>query len=308
MTVFSQEKENKTVPDQSDHKVIIQLSDTHITSGANLHGEVDSLANLVTILSSVEQGGTKPDLLLFTGDLADKGEPEAYRRFRETVEPIAERMGVPTLFVIGNHDERGPFREHLLDGEPTSEPIDQVRWVDGLRVVALDSTVPGHPHGELEEAQLAWLAAELATPAPRGTIVALHHPPIGGPAEFGGIITVHGHERLGEVVKGTDVLMIVAGHTHHASAGALAGVPVWVATATAYQLDALAAGAEVMRGMAGSAFTRIDVKDGAAVATHIPVLAGSPLYSIDWETLQRFIAHGASEEEIEAAFAPAGDR
>ena len=293
---------------QSDHKVIIQLSDTHITSGENLHGEVDSLANLAAILSSVEQGGSQPDLLLFTGDLADKGEPEAYRRFRATVEPFAERTGVPVLLVPGNHDERAPFREYLLDGEPTAEPIDQVRWVDGLRVIALDSTVPGRPHGELEDTQLQWLAAELATPAPHGTIVALHHPPIGGPAEFGGIITLHDNERLAERVRGKDVLMIVAGHTHHASAGALGGVPVWVATATAYQMDALAAGADVMTGKAGSAFTRIDVKDGAAVATHIPVLAGRPLYSIEWETLQRFIEHGASEEEIEAAFNPAGDR
>lgn len=50
--------------------------------------------------------------------------------------------------------------------------------------------------------------------------------------------------------------------------------------------------------------------DGAAVATHIPVLDGAPLYSIDWETVRRFIADGASEEEIEAAFATpaAGDR
>jgi hypothetical protein len=73
-------------------------------------------------------------------------------------------------------------------------------------------------------------------------------------------------------------------------------------------MDVLAAGADVMQGKAGSAFTRIDVKDGAAVATHIPVLDGRPLYSIDWETLQRFIEQGASEEEIEAAFSPAGDR
>ena len=296
------------MPGQSDRKVIIQLSDTHITSGGNLHGEVDSLANLAAILSSVERSGTKPDLLLFTGDIADKGEPEAYRRFQGTVDPVADRMGVPVLLVPGNHDERAPFRQYLLGGEPGGEPIDQVRWIAGLRVVALDSTVPGHPHGELDDAQLAWLAAELATPAPEGTIVALHHPPVGGPAEFGGIITLHGRERLADAVQGTDVLMIVAGHTHHASAGVLGGVPVWVATATAYQMDVLAAGTEVMRGLAGSAFTRIDVTEGAAVATHVPVLPGRPLYSIGWQTLQRFIEQGASEQELAAAFSPAVDR
>jgi 3',5'-cyclic-AMP phosphodiesterase len=303
-----QRKAATPVPDQTGRKVIIQLSDTHVTSGANLHGDVDSLANLAAILASVEQSGTRPDLLLFTGDLADKGEPEAYRRFRATVEPYARRMGAPVLLVIGNHDEREAFRTHLLDGGPPGETIDQVLDIGGLRVIALDSTVPGRPHGELRDEQLEWLAAELAAPAAHGTVIALHHPPIGGPAEFGGIVTLHGAGRLADVVKGTDTLMIVAGHTHHASAGALAGIPVWVATATAYQMDVLAAGADVLQGKRGSAFTRIDIAGGAAVATHIPVLDGSPLYSISWEKLQRVIAQGASEEEIEAAVSPAGGR
>jgi 3',5'-cyclic AMP phosphodiesterase CpdA len=296
------------MPDEPGRKVIIQLSDTHITSGGDLHGGVDSLANLVAILTSVEQSGTRPDLLLFTGDLADKGEPAAYQRLRAAVEPIAARIGAPVLYANGNHDERGPFRQHLLDGEQHGQPINQVTWLDGLRVIALDSTVPGRPHGELDDAQLQWLAAELATAAPHGTVLALHHPPIGGPAEFGGIVTLHEPQRLAKVVQDSDVLMIVAGHTHHATAGALAGIPVWVATATAFQLDVLAAGADVMQGRRGSAFTRIDVKDGTAVATHIPVLDGSPLFSVDWETLQRLITSGASEQEIEAAFSPAGGR
>lgn len=296
------------MPGQSDHKVIIQLSDTHITSGGNLHGEVDSLANLVTILSSVEQSGSRPDLLLFTGDLADKGEPAAYARFRSAVEPFADRTGVPVLLVPGNHDERDAFREHLLGWAPDGQPVNQVRDVGGLRVVAVDSTVPGAPHGKLGDAQLEWLRAELAAPAPLGTIVAMHHPPISGPAEFGGIVTLHDAGRLAEAVTGTDVLMIVAGHTHHASAGALAGVPVWVATATAYQMDVLAAGGDVMQGRPGSAFTRIDVRNGAAVATHVPVLDGAPLYTVDFETLRRFLDQGTPDEEIEAAFSPAGDR
>jgi 3',5'-cyclic AMP phosphodiesterase CpdA len=263
---------------------------------------VDSLDNLVTILSAIEQAGSPPDLLLFTGDLADKGEAEAYRRFRETVEPFAERLGTPVLYVPGNHDTRAPFREHLLDWEPTEDTIDQVLWLDGLRIVALDSTAPPRHHGELEDQQLAWLEAELATPAPRGTILALHHPPIGGPSKFLDILTLRGPERLAAAIAGTDVLMVVAGHTHHASAGALAGIPVWVATASAYQMDVLTASTGVMQGLAGSAFSRIDVAEGSAVATHIPVLDSStPLYQIDFETLQRALRAGGPVEEIESA-------
>jgi Icc protein len=282
-------------------KVIIQISDVHITGDGLLHDHVDSLANLVTILNSIEQAGSPPDLLLFTGDLADKGEPEAYRRFRDTVEPFAQRLSAEVLYVPGNHDSRAPFREYLLDGEPAQDTIDQVLWVDGLRIVALDSTAPPRHHGELEDRQLTWLKDELATPAPRGTILALHHPPIGGPSTFLDILTLRDPGRLAEAIAGTDVLMIVAGHTHHASAGALGGVPVWVATASAYQMDVLTAGAGIMQGLAGSAFSRIDVADGSAVATHIPVLdASSPLYKIDFETVARALQAG-SVEEIESA-------
>jgi Icc protein len=285
---------------RSDHRVIIQISDVHIVGDGRLHDQVDSLDNLVSILRSVEEAGSPPDLLLFTGDLADKGEPEAYRRFRAAVEPAAERMGVPVLYLPGNHDTRAPFREHLLGGEPTEDGIDQVCWVDGLRIVALDSTVPGQHHGELDDRQLAWLDAELSTAAPLGTIVALHHPPISGPSEFLDILTLQAPQRLAEVITGKDVLMILAGHTHHTSAGILGGVPVWVATASAYQMDVLGSGT-ALRGLPGSAFSRIDVASGWAVATHIPVIhADRPLYQYDLEALRQALARPGPAAEVEA--------
>jgi Icc protein len=266
----------------NDRKVIVQVSDMHITGEGLLYDRVDSLGNLVTILSCIERAGAAPDLLLFTGDAADDGTPAAYRRFRGTVEPFAERLGAPVLYVPGNHDARAAFREHLLDGEPAEDTIDQVLWLDGLRIVALDSTAPPGDHGELEDQQLSWLKTELATPAALGTILALHHPPIGSPSGFLNMLALRAPERLAAAIAGTDVLMIVAGHNHQASAGLLAGVPVWVAAASSYQMDVLAGAAGITQGLAGSAFSRIDVADGSAVAAHIPVLDGrSPLYRFE---------------------------
>jgi Icc protein len=285
-------------------KVIIQISDVHVTAQGMLHDFVDSLANLKWILSAVELGGAPPDLLLFTGDLADKGEAEAYERFRSTVEPYAQRMGVPVMYIPGNHDTRTPFREHLLGWAANEDAIDQVLWCDGLRVIGLDSTVPGSHHGELDDAQLAFLQDQLATPAPFGTIVAIHHPPIPGPSEFLNQLTLREPERLARVIEGTDVRMLLAGHTHHASAGVLGGVPVWVATASAYQMDVMTTATRAMRGIPGSAFTRIDVVRGMAVATHIPVIvAERAVYEVDFATIRRFIAEGASADEVESAFA-----
>lgn len=283
---------------ETGHKVIIQISDTHIAAVGNIYNTVDTLENLAQVLSLIEGADAPPDLLLFTGDLADKGEPEAYRRFRSTVEPFAARMGVPALYMPGNHDARPPFRKQLLDWEENDEVIDQVLWSDGLRIIAMDSTVPSEAHGELDDAQLSWLEDELAQSAPLGSILAIHHPPIPGPSPFINDIVLHKPERLGKVIAGSDVRMIVAGHAHHASAGSIVGIPVWVATATAYQLDVFAIASTSLRGIPGVAFTRIDVTEDGAVATHIPVLDALPVYEIDFETVRAHMGQKLSAKEM----------
>ena len=83
----------------------------------------------------------------------------------------------------------------------SDEPQDRVVEVDGLRVVALDTSVPGYHHGELEPGQLAWLADVLATPAPHGTLLAMHHPPIPVPMlRAAELIELADQHRLAEVV------------------------------------------------------------------------------------------------------------
>src|SRR5690606_3332550 len=98
----------------------------------------------------------------FTGDLTDLGEPEAYRALRAVVEPLAARLGSPVVWVAGNHDERPALRRDLLDLEPTEEPVVGAWDLGGLRLVALDTSVPGWHHGDLDEGQLAWLRSVLS--------------------------------------------------------------------------------------------------------------------------------------------------
>jgi 3',5'-cyclic-AMP phosphodiesterase len=286
----------------AEHTVIVQISDVHIAGTGNLHRSVDSLGALARILDAVEEAGDPPELLLFTGDLADSGEPEAYRRFRATVEPFAQRMAVSALYVPGNHDARAAFRAHLLGWDENEDVIDQVAWVGGLRVIALDSTVPGAAHGELDDSQLEWLEGELVTAAPLGTVVALHHPPIPGPKPFLNDIILRQPQRFAEVVTDRDVRMVLAGHTHHASAGVLGAVPVWVATASAYQVDVLAGAAELLRGVPGSAFTRIDITRSSAVATHIAMPASAEvIYEVGLETIRSYMRGEVSPEEFHHA-------
>jgi 3',5'-cyclic AMP phosphodiesterase CpdA len=156
---------------------LVQVTDTHILPRAEdrLHG-VDTLANLRAAVDLVEARNIQPDAFLFTGDLADKGDPASYARLRAVFEDVERRFGVPALAAVGNHDNRPALREELL-GEPASEaPLYYRRWLGDLRIVVLDSSVPGAAQGALDAEQLAWLRAELETLAPEGTVLVVHHP------------------------------------------------------------------------------------------------------------------------------------
>ncbi len=62
-------------------RTILHLSDTHLLAGnVPLGGHYDTAANLRRTLAAVESLGIRPDAIVFTGDLTDLGEPDAYRR------------------------------------------------------------------------------------------------------------------------------------------------------------------------------------------------------------------------------------
>ena len=138
---------------------------------------------------------------------------------------------------MGNHDERAAYSRELF-GEQSEATQDRVYEVAGLRIISLDTTVPGWHHGELTDDQLAWLGTVLATPAEHGTILALHHPPIPSPlVPAAEIIELLDTERLAAVLRGTDVRAILGGHYHFTSHSTFAGIPVSVAAATCYTVD-----------------------------------------------------------------------
>ena len=216
---------------------IIHISDTHFVAKGDLYGTVDEKGHLRQLFSELEASGARPEAIIFTGDLTDRGEPLAYARLRSIVEPAAARLGAKVIWVMGNHDAREAFRTELLTEPPSDTPVDAVYLINGLRIIALDSTVPGKHHGEITPDQLDWLAKVLATPAPHGTVLALHHPPIPSVLDLAVLVELRDQDRLSRVVRGSDIRTIIAGHLHYSSTATFAGIPVSVASATCYTQD-----------------------------------------------------------------------
>jgi Icc protein len=128
---------------------VAHLSDPHLIGAGGLHyGVIDNVANLRRALDRLAAVRPAPRALVFTGDLADQGAPDAYATLRSIVEPAAAAMGAIVVWTMGNHDERAPFARGLFDSDHDGFQ-DRVHEVDGLRIVALDTSVPGYHHCEL---------------------------------------------------------------------------------------------------------------------------------------------------------------
>jgi Icc protein len=283
---------------------ILHLSDTHfVGDGELLHDRIDSDKNLAELFEGFEKSNARPEAIVFTGDLADNGRPDAYRRLRDIVEPAAERLGAQVIWVMGNHDERVAFRQGLLDQDADdSQPVDRVFDINGLRIIALDSTIPGHHHGEITEEQLEWLAGVLSEPAPDGTLIALHHPPVPSPLGLLALVELKNQDRLAEVIRGTDVRGVLGGHLHYSTHSTFAGVPVSVASATCYTQD-LNVVYPAARGQDGAqSYNLVHVYGDRVLHSIVPIGQYPTVYEMTSEMLESFMKLSA-EERLAAASA-----
>jgi Icc protein len=269
-------------------RILLHLSDTHLRAGGSrLFDLVDAAAHLERALGVIEASGIRPDAVVFTGDLADLGERDAYARLRGMVDPFAARLGARVVWVMGNHDDRAAFRETLLGELGHTGPVDSVLELDGLRLITLDSTVPGLHHGELGDEQLEWLKGVLATPAPLGTILAMHHPPVPSVLPLATSVELHDQSRLAAVLRGSDVRGIIAGHLHYSTFATFAGIPVSVASSTCYAQDLTVPTGGTRPQDGAQAFNLIHLFDDTVVHSVVPVDAPNVLEHIDADEAQR---------------------
>ena len=257
-------------PARRPRYTIVQISDPHVPADGFLFDRVDACARVQASVEMIAAAGWSADVLVLSGDLANQGEAEAYLRLRPVIADALRCLGAKLLVTPGNHDDVGLLREHLLDRRSDRGPLDEVVRVGDLRLIGLDSSVPGEAHGELDDAQLEALAAELVEPAVDGTVLVVHHPPIWSTTPMSELVALRDPGRLAAVIRGSDVRLVLSGHTHRVSAGTLAGVPVWVSPSTGSHADVLAR--DGIRGHAGGGFTRVDIlDDGEIVATFVPL-------------------------------------
>jgi 3',5'-cyclic AMP phosphodiesterase CpdA len=204
--------------------VLVQISDPHL--GATWGGDADPDARLASTVAAVRELRTRPDAVLVSGDLADHGSAEEYARGKELLGSI----GAPVHVLPGNHDDRAELRRAFGLAD-----LNRAEDLGPLRLVCLDSTIPGEDGGQLDA---GWLDAALAEAPDTPTIVAFHHAPLvtGVPeADEIGLPNAD-RQRLADVLaRHAQVRCLAAGHIHWVMFGSLGGRRVVVAPSTYVQ-------------------------------------------------------------------------
>ena len=157
--------------------IMAQISDFHVVPRDNLlQGRVDTNLMLARALEHLNCLTPPVDVVLATGDLADQGRESEY----EVLKDVLDRLRMPVYLIPGNHDDRGRLRRAFshhaylpADGEFLHYVVEDYP----VRLICLDSTIPGQDGGAMCERRLAWLEARLNEGRERPTVVTIHHPP-----------------------------------------------------------------------------------------------------------------------------------
>ena len=307
---------------------IVHLTDTHFLRDGALHHGYDTQAACNRVLQRLDAlPGVQ--MVVVSGDVSEDGSTQSYEQIWSTVRAWADRHHVGVVWAMGNHDQRGAFREVLIAhshqpdvlGEMQAEqqvrlparagqgqpPIYGRLDFAGVRVIVLDTSVPAHGYGEVGSVQLQWLREVLAEPndQPFGSVLVMHHPPVPAPSLLLRSLGLRDARSLAETVQGSDIRVILSGHHHLAQFSVLpgTGIPVCVGAPVTAQADMMGP-VEQERAVTGSGATVIDVTlgDDRNVAVRcFPVTApsaadGHELFTLDEDAVRQISAESGMAE------------
>ncbi|MFC4293712.1 phosphodiesterase [Novosphingobium tardum] len=213
--------------------LIAQITDIHLGFEPDSPGEFNR-QRLDRALDALLALDPRPDLLLATGDLVDRGDVESYARLRQAFDGLP----FPVSLALGNHDVRENFAE-VFPETPLADGFCQYELRAGpLRLLVLDTLEEGRHGGAFCERRAKWLCERLDEDGETQTLIVQHHPPI--EVGIGWMNTdptepwVH---RLADCLAGrTNVVGLVCGHIHRAVTTRWADLTVATCPSTAPQV------------------------------------------------------------------------
>ncbi len=195
--------------------LLAQISDLHVVaSGTLLFDRIDTSGFLRRAVAHLNALDPRPDFVLITGDLTEGGSPAEYDHLRA----LLRELQIPWAVMPGNHDDRANFRQAFADQPYLPRDGEFLHYTNEhlpLRLIALDTLIPGAAGGALCRVRLDWLAARLDEKPDQPTVVAMHHPPSStGLVEMDAIKCDNGAALGAIVARHPQIERIICGHVH----------------------------------------------------------------------------------------------
>lgn len=203
---------------------LAQLSDTHLVGeSAPLPFGQDGAASLAAVVDAFE---LRPDVLVTTGDLAEDGSVDAYRRVLALTAGLADEMHA----VAGNHDDVASMDEVL----GTAGAVRTVALSADWTMLLVNSQWEGNGAGRLDRETLTALDEGLAVTG-HNVVVCMHHPPV-STCNDPYCRIVNAAETLRVLRRHRNVRLVLSGHLHRAFDSTQGGIRFLGAPSTCVQL------------------------------------------------------------------------
>ncbi|MGB3788741.1 MAG: phosphodiesterase [Phormidesmis sp.] len=215
--------------------LLAHISDLHVLEPGKLaYGVVDTTPLVEKAIAHLNTLG--PDLVVITGDLVHNAQIAEYQRLQAMLQPLQ----MPVYLIPGNHDSRALIREVFSTRAylPSTDFLQYTVEDYPIRLIMLDTNVPGESRGELDAERLDWLDQQLSQQPKRPTILFMHHPPFITSIDLMDGCGLTGIRGLETVVQKYDCIQrIGCGHVHRPMQKLWAGTLAYTVPSPVHQVS-----------------------------------------------------------------------
>ena len=189
------------------------MSDLHLTSNRTTLWGADTHAHFKRAIESIRKLDNI-DCIIVSGDIAHDGNKDIY----EYVDNELKKIGAPTFWCPGNHDDINAFYRHV---EKSSSIIVSPTVINGFLIIPLNSVAQdekrpdqNRARGVLDSATLTELEILLSS-TNLACIIFFHHPSIEPGGWLSEKILINREEFNLLVSKYANVRLVLYGHIHY---------------------------------------------------------------------------------------------
>jgi 3',5'-cyclic-AMP phosphodiesterase len=208
----------------------VQISDSHI--GFTLPANPDVVGTFNQTIDRINAMPVQPAFVVHTGDVTHLAKDEQF----DTAKSIMARLKAPVIVLPGEHDaigEAGRGRYMAAFGRSTAPD----GWFSfdrgGVHFVALINVFNFETMGVLGNAQLAWLAKDLASQKNDTPVVVFGHVPLYALYPAWGWTTSDGSKAI-DMLRRFSAVTVLNGHIHQIVTKRDGNITFTTANATAY--------------------------------------------------------------------------